>query len=113
MLIVKGRPTMMPPTIALEDKIEEEVRAVEAALKPDVIRIKHEIAEDWADRWAIYFRVLISDYAAEHRLREVATDVESRLAERLDFAGLGLFPYPYLHFRSESEQAALRDKAWA
>jgi len=102
---------MMPTAIALEDKIEEEVRAVEAALEPDVIRIKHEITQDWADRWIIYFRVLISDSAAEHRLREVATKVENLLAERLDFDALGVRPHP--HYRSKSEQAALRDKMWA
>jgi hypothetical protein len=55
--------------------------------------------------------VLLSDDAGEKRLREVATQVVRRLADRLDFAALGLFPYH--NFRGVSEQAVLREEAWA
>ena len=101
----------MPAAITQQAEIEDKVRAVEATLRPDVIHIWHEIGEDWSGQWAIFFRVVLSDDAAKHRLRKVATNVEWRLAERLDFAALGVFPYH--NFRSESEQAALRDEAWA
>jgi hypothetical protein len=111
MLMMKGHTMLMPPAIAQEDKIEAEVRAVEAALKPDVIHVRHEIAEDWSGRPAIYFRVVLSDDAAANRLRKVAIELERRLAERLDFAALGVFTYH--HFRSESEQAELREESWA
>jgi hypothetical protein len=53
----------------------------------------------------------LSDDAGEKRLRDVATQVVWRLADRLDFAALGLFPYH--NFRSVSEQAVLREEAWA
>lgn len=102
---------LVPAAITQERKIDAEVRAVEATLRPDVVHIRYEIGEDWSGQWAIFFRVVLSDYAAKHRLRKVATNVEGRLAERLDFAALGVFPYH--NFRSESEQAALRDEAWA
>ena len=87
------------------------MRAVESALKPDVVHIRYEIGEDWSGQWAIFFRAVLSDEAAKQRLREVATNVVWRLGERLDFAALGVFPYH--NFRSESEQAALREEAWA
>ncbi len=111
MLMVKGHSMLTPAAITQQGKIEAEVRAVEATLRPDVIHIRHEIGEDWSGQWAVFFRVVLSDDAAKHRLREVATNVVWRLAERLDFAALGVFPYH--NFRSESEQAALREEAWA
>jgi hypothetical protein len=76
---------MVPAAIVQQAKIEAEVRAVEAVLRPDIVRIRYEIGEDWSGQWAIFFRVVLSDDAAKHRLREVATNVERRLAERLDF----------------------------
>jgi hypothetical protein len=102
---------ILPAATRQQAKIETEVRAVEAALCPDVARIGYEIREDWSGQWAIFFRVVLSDDAAKHRLRKVATDVVWRLAERLDFEELGVFPYH--NFRSEPEQAALREEAWA
>jgi hypothetical protein len=102
---------MMPAAILRQTNIESDVRAVEAAMRPDVVHIRYEIGEDWSGQWAISFRVVLSDDAAKHRLRAVATNVERRLAERMDFQALGVFPYH--NFRSESEQAALREVAWA
>lgn len=86
------------------------MRAVEAEL-PDVVRIRYEIGEDWSGQWAIFFRVVLSDEAARSRLKHVVKEVVSRLSSRLDFLSLGVFPYH--NFRSETEQAELREEAWA
>ncbi len=102
---------IMPAAVFQQTEIEAEVRAVEAALKPDVVRIIYDLGQDWRDEWAISFRVVLSDEAAHLRLRESANNVERRLAERLDFPRLGVFAYH--NFRSDSEQKHLRDKAWA
>jgi hypothetical protein len=59
-----------------------------------VAYIRYDIGQDWSDQWAIFFRVLLSDEAGDKRLREVATQVVWRLAERLNFGELGLFPIP-------------------
>jgi hypothetical protein len=101
----------MPIALTKQTKIAAEVQAVEAAMRPDVVRIRYEIGEDWSGQWAIFFRIVLSDEAAKHRLCEVANNVELHLAERLDFQELGVFPYH--NFRSDSEQAALREEAWA
>jgi len=101
---------LMPAAITQQDKIEGEVRAVEAALKPDVAHIFYEIKEDWSGDWAIFFRVILSDKAAKNRLREVAKNVEARLADRLDYTALGVWRYH--NYRTESEQKALREEAW-
>jgi hypothetical protein len=102
---------MLPAAVSQREKIREEVREVEAALRPDVVSIRYNIGEDWADRWAIFFRIVLSDDAAKNRLRQVANNVEWRLAEHLDFDALGV--HAYHNFRSESEQAASREEAWA
>jgi hypothetical protein len=110
-MLKAGAIKMVPAAIVQQSEIDLKVREVEGALKPDVRHIRYEIGEDWSGQWAIFFRIVMSDEAATLRLREVATKVVWRLAERLDFAALGVFPYH--NFRSESEQATLREEAWA
>jgi hypothetical protein len=102
---------LMPAAVSQQEKIRAEVRAVEAALRPDIVRIRYGMGEDWSGQWAISFRIVLSDDAAKNRLRQVAENVISRLAEHLDFNVLGVFPYH--NFRSESEQESLREEAWA
>jgi hypothetical protein len=99
------------PENSAGERIEPVVRAVETDLKPHVIRIRYSVGTDWSDEPAVYFRVVLSDDAAANRLGEIANEVRKRLDGRLDFSALGLRPYH--NFRSESEQAALRDEAWA
>jgi len=81
-------------------------------LAPDVVQIRYDIGQDWSGDWAIFFRVLLSDEASGRRLREATEQVTGLLAERLDFASMGLF-FQYYNFRSVSEQAVLREEAWA
>jgi len=102
---------LMPVAVTQQERIRAEVREVEAALRPDVVRIRYSMGEDWSGQWAIFFRVVLSDDAAKNRLRQVANNVVQRLGEHLDFDALGVFPYH--NFRSESEQAASREEAWA
>lgn len=97
--------------IPKQRQIDEAVTEVARLLAPDVVHIRYDIGRDWGGDWAIYFRVLLSDEASERRLREVATKVVWKLAQRIDFPSMGLLPYH--NFRSESEQAVLREEAWA
>jgi len=76
-----------------------------------VLRIRYEIGEDWSGQWALFFRIVFSEDAARRRLRAVASTVDWELAQRLDFVGMGVSVYH--NFRSESEQAALQEPAWA
>lgn len=77
-----------------------------------VQRINYEIAQDWSGQWAVFFRVLLSDEASNpDRLSDIVTRVVWRMTDRLDVPGLGMFPY--FDFRSQSEQANLREPAWA
>jgi hypothetical protein len=101
----------VPSAVTKQSEIQAAINHVAKNLTPDVVRIRYEIGEDWSGQWAIFFRVVLTDDAAKHRLREVATKVVWGLAQQLDFPGMGVFPYH--NFRSASEQAMLQEPAWA
>jgi hypothetical protein len=100
-----------PPAMTRQAQINAAINRVQQIVGADVVRIRYEIGADWTDQWSIFFRVVLTDDAARHRLREVATKVVWELSRQLDFPGMGVFPYH--NFRSESEQATLREPAWA
>jgi len=102
---------LLPSAVTKQDEIDAAVKQVVAELSPDVVRIRYDIGEDWSGQWAIFFRIVLSDEAARRRLRDVARKVVWGLAQRLDFPGMGVFPYH--NFRSVSEQARLEEEAWA
>jgi hypothetical protein len=101
----------LPSAVTKQSEIQGAINEVERNLAPDVVRIRYEIGEDWSGQWAIFFRVVLTDDAAKHRLRDVAARVVWGLARQLDFPSMGVFPYH--NFRSVSEQAALQEPAWA
>ena len=108
---MKAAIMIMGTVIRTKPQINAAIREVVNLLAPDVVYIRYEIGDDWSGDSAIFFRVLLSDDASKNRLREITTQVESHLAERLDFSAMGVFAY--YNFRSESEQAMLREPAWA
>jgi hypothetical protein len=101
----------VPSAFSKRSEIEAAIREVEMDLAPDVVRIRYEIGRDWSDQWSIFFRIVLPDDAAKNRIREMRSKVVRGLADRLDFAGLGV--YSYHNFRSVSEQARVREEAWA
>ncbi len=101
----------LPSAVTKHTEIDAAIERVRQIVGPDVVRIRYEIAEDWSGEWAIFFRVVLTDEAARRRLRDVATKVAWELSRQLDFPAMGVFPYH--NFRSESEQASLREPAWA
>jgi hypothetical protein len=50
---------VMPSAVAQQADIERGVRSVEDALKPDVVRIRYNIGEDWSGQWTIFFRIVL------------------------------------------------------
>ena len=100
-----------PSAVTKQVEIEAAIARVEQSIGTDLVRIRYEIGEDWSGRWAIFFRIVLTDDAARHRLRDVAPRVVWGLAQQLDFPGMGVFPYH--NFRSVSEQAMLQEPAWA
>ncbi len=102
---------LAPGVITKQPEINAAVSEVARLLAPDVQHIRYDIAQDWSGDWAIFFRVVLSDEASKMRLREITRKVVSQLATRLDFSAMGLFAYH--NFRNVSEQAELKEEAWA
>ncbi len=101
----------LPSAVTKQAEIDAAIRRVQQSVGPDIVRIRYEIGEDWSGQWAIFFRIVLRDDAARYRLREVAPKVVWELARQLDFPAMGVFPFH--NFRSESEQAMLKEPAWA
>jgi len=95
-----------------EADLDRRVKAVARRLAPDVVRIRYDIALDSTGEEAIYLRVLLSDDASrEKRLGEVTARVRAELSNKLKIDDLGLRAYSF--FRSESEQATMKDPTWS
>jgi hypothetical protein len=93
-------------------QINAAIAQVVSELSPAVQYIRFEIGQDWSGDWAIFFRVVLSDDASNPpSLRVVAENVRRRMSEQVDFDSIGVIPY--FNFRSQSEQAMLREPAWA
>ena len=90
---------------------QEQVDRIARDLAPDVVHIRCNVAQDWSEHPAIYFRVILSDEASRRdRLADVTGVVRGKLIDELRLAELDHIPY--FRFRSQSEQAKMRDTAW-
>ena len=90
---------------------EEQIEQIAKDLAPDVVRIRFNLGLDWSEDPAIYFRVVLSDAAAESdRLIGVTEMVEKRLFDEFGLWASDLLPY--VRFRSQSEQAQLKEAKW-
>jgi hypothetical protein len=102
----------MPIRFVQQPPVEEAVVSVQRALAPDVVRIRYSFDDDWTGEPSIFFRILLSDAATRPGKRwEVAQRVTERLRDEVRSDEYGL--HDYFNFRSESEQAELKDPAWA
>jgi len=100
-----------PSELVNQAEIARKVDAVAKGLAPDVVRIRFSIDQDWSGDWSIFFRIVLSDRASrEARLSETTERATARLSEELNLAESDLFAY--FNFRSQSEQAVLREKEW-
>jgi hypothetical protein len=90
---------------------KEQVEQIARDLAPDVVRIRFNVGQDWSEHPAIHFRVTLSDAASRpDRLADVTGIVRARLFDELGLSESDLIPY--FGFRSQSEQARLKDEAW-
>jgi hypothetical protein len=101
----------LPSAVTKQAEIDAAIARVQRSIGSDVARIRYEIGEDWSDQWAIFFRIVLTDDAARHRLEEVATRVVRGLAQQLDFPAWACSPI--IIFEACPEQAMLQEPAWA
>lgn len=102
----------IPKGVAYPGQLAAAIADVEQKLAPDVVRILYATGNDWSGEEAIFFRILLSDAATRpDRLQEVTNRVAALISQRVDpLNSWGLVPY--LKFRSQSEQAVLKEPAW-
>ena len=86
------------------------IQAVQT-LGPEVVRLRHTIGEDTSGDPAIFFRIVLADWAVdEETLADVAGKISTTLINELrPYENWGVFPY--FSFRSNSEPSAERE--WA
>ena len=96
---------MFTPTHLVDAaQIAQEIELSSIKLVPGVVRVKHTVTENFDGDPAIYFRILLTAEASRE-------DNISRVTSRV--MTLVFDENPYFKYRSESEQAALGDVAWA
>ncbi|MGP0072740.1 MAG: hypothetical protein ACLPWF_12505 [Bryobacteraceae bacterium] len=94
-----------------QGKIKAGVQRAERALARDVVRIVYSYAPDWTGDDALFFRIVLRDAAsAPDKLRQTTHRIEMRILIEIKAHELGL--QTYFNYRSESEQAELREPAW-
>jgi hypothetical protein len=103
----------VPRAFVHQAQLDQAIHDLEPALGTDVIRLKYTLGEDWSGESAIFFKILLSDWASRRdQLRNVTAQVTDLIVQRLQ--PLEQWDVlPYFSFRSESEQAALKEEAWA
>ena len=104
---------IIPRAFSQERQFASAVAEVEKMLYPQVLRIRYSLDDDWMGEPAVFFRILLSEAASRRDQLLTATKQASRALEEqiepLEQWGV----VPYFNFRSQSEQAALREEAWA
>lgn len=96
----------LPSAVTKQAEIDAGIQSVQESIGGAVVRIRYEIGEDWNGQWAIFFRIVLTDDAARHRLREVAAKVFRGLARHLDFPSMNCVPVPQLQERVGTSRAA-------
>lgn len=103
---------IVPNGLVKQHEMETALDIVAKKLAPDVVRIRFSLGQDWSGAGAIFFRVVLSDAASTPRnLRELTQRVKAAIGDAVKPHELGI--EAYFNFRSESEQAELREEAWA
>jgi hypothetical protein len=96
-----------------EEKVDKAITAFVRRLGPEVVRVRYDISEDWTGDPAIFFRVVLTDQAAsDDRRQKVTTRIRAAIWDKLKpFERWGL--YPFINFRSKSEQDSMKEKSWS
>jgi hypothetical protein len=98
----------LPRGVAQPTELIKHLNAL-APFPPGVVNLRYTVDNDWSGEPAIFFWITISD-AAAHRtiLPETTRRISMFITQRVDPAGQwGLIPY--FNFRSQSEQAKLKE----
>jgi hypothetical protein len=101
----------LPRGVAESAELIQHLNAL-APFPPGVVNLRYTLENDWSGDPAIFFWITLTDEAARRaNLSQTTRSIKNRITQQLDPAGQwGLFPY--FHFRSQSEQAKLKDEVF-
>jgi hypothetical protein len=106
-----GHVGIVPRGLVDQGKIRAGVQRAERALGPDVVRILYSFSPDWTGEYSLFFRILLTDKASTPaKLRQTTQKITERILREVKADELGL--QTYFNFRSQSEQANLREAEW-
>lgn len=103
----------LPRAFLHEDEFAAAVKKVEEKLGCEVVHISHSVDYDSTGDPAVHFRIVMPDKSFEKdQLLEKTRHVSFVIARELQpEERWGV--YPYFRFRSQSEQEAMQEPAWA
>jgi len=101
-----------PRGIAQPTELHKSLSALRPSVPDAIVNWRYTIGEDWTGDPAIFFWVTLSDEAAKRwNLPHATSQIIDLVKERVDpFGQWGLLPY--FSFRSQSEQARLREEVF-
>jgi hypothetical protein len=102
---------ILPRGVAQPKELIKQINAL-GPLPAGVVNHRFTIENDWSGDPAIFFWITLSDEAARQTvLSQTCRRVTDFITQRLDPIGQwGLIPY--FNFRSQSEQAALKEEVF-
>lgn len=107
-----GGVARVPSGFVNQAKLGAAVQRAARALAGDVVHIYYELGSDWTGAPAVFFKIVLTDKASKpENLRNVTQKVALKIMNEAETDPSGL--YAYFNFRSQSEQAQIRDPAWA
>ena len=98
--------------IAHSAELQIKLNGIMPKPSPGVVQWRHTFGNDWSGDPAIFFWVTLTDETSKRvNLSKATAAFKKAITDRIDFLNdWGLLPY--FHFRSESEQAKLKDEVY-
>jgi hypothetical protein len=102
---------ILPRGVAQPTELANHLKAL-APLPSGVVNLRYTVENDWSGDPAIFFWITLSDEAARRPvLSRTSRNIMDFVTQRLDPIGQwGLIPY--FNFRSQSEQANLKEEVF-
>lgn len=102
----------LPRGIAQQTELQKSLSALGRSIPDAIVNWRYTIGEDWSGDPAIFFWITLSDEAAKRwNLQDASRQIIDLVSLRVDpFGQWGLIPY--FSFRSQSEQASLREEVF-
>jgi hypothetical protein len=105
-------PMYLPRGAAQPPELTAKLIALKSSMPPVVVHWRYTIDKDWSGDPALFFWVTLSNDAAKpENLAASTTAVHTAILQHIDpIHDWGLIPY--FNFRSQSEQAALKEEVF-